>query len=105
MGATYIWWDPRRIDACLSDSLYEQQWRELLANRDHVRMIVLYSWNLYGEQAHIEPSSGCPASVGDRYVLRTQRYYQRFLAGSLMPTFAPGACCPSSLMLPLASKP
>ncbi len=41
-------------------------------------MIILYGWNLYGEQAHIEPSWGGPAPVGYEYVEKTKKLYQEF---------------------------
>ena len=78
-GAAYITWPPRRVDPCLQDGAYERQWQELTQNRTKVQLIVLYSWNLYGEQAHIEPSYGKPAPVGHEYVAKTRKYYDQFL--------------------------
>lgn len=80
-GARYLTWEPRRVDPFLEEGIYERQWRQLVDNRDAISLIILYSWNLYGEQAQIEPSTGGPAPVEDEYVARTRRYYQRFLAG------------------------
>ncbi len=47
--------------------------------RRYLTLIVLYSWNIYGEQAHIEPSYGGSAPVGFEYLEKTQRYYAEFL--------------------------
>ena len=77
-GATYVTWEPRRIDPNLSEGFYESQWEGLMRLRRNVTMIVLYSWNIYGEQTHIEPSYGGPAPVEDEYLDKTQRYYSEF---------------------------
>ena len=78
-GAAYITWPARSVDPLLQDGAYERQWQELTQNRRKVKLIVLYSWNLYGEQTHIEPSDGNPAPVGFEYVAKTRTYYDRFL--------------------------
>jgi hypothetical protein len=39
-------------------------------------LVVLYGWNFYGEQAHVEPSRGCPAPVGWGYMAKTAEYYR-----------------------------
>lgn len=80
-GLGYPTWEPRVIDPLLEEGVYENQWRSLREERDHVQMIVLYSWNLYGEQAQIEPSTGGPAPVEDEYVDKTRRLYREFLEG------------------------
>ena len=72
-GAGYIKWTPRRLDPDLKLGLYEQQRQMLIDNREQVKLIVLYSWNLYGEQAQIEPSTGVPAPVESDYVRKTVR--------------------------------
>lgn len=77
-GATYITWVPRRIDPYLTEGFYDSQWDDLMRLRRNVTMIVLYSWNLYGEQAHIEPSDDGPAPVGVEYLNKTQKYYAEF---------------------------
>ena len=79
-GAGYLTGGPRRVDPILEKGAYERQWQQLVDNRETISLIILYSWNLYGEQAHIEPSTGGPAPVGDEYVARTRRFYQQFLA-------------------------
>jgi hypothetical protein len=83
MGATYITWPPRSLDPLLTQCAYERQWQQLAAQRDRLRLIVLYAWNLYGEQAYIEPATATPQrpSIGDRYVTRTRAYYTALLAG------------------------
>ena len=63
-GATYITWEPRRIAPYLSEGFYESQWQSLLLLRRNVTMVVLDSWNIYGEQAHIETSDDGPALIG-----------------------------------------
>jgi hypothetical protein len=78
-GASYITWKPRRVDPYLKEGVYERQWQQVEENRERIKLIVLYSWNLYGEQAQIEPSKGCCAPVGDEYVRKTKDYYRRFM--------------------------
>jgi len=73
--------EPRRVNSLLEEDFYERQWCQLDENRDAISLIILYSWNLYGEQAHIEPSTGGPAPVEDEYVGITGRNYQKFLDG------------------------
>ena len=77
-GATYITGEPRRINPDLNEEFYDRQWQDLMRLRKQVIMIVLYSWNLYGEQAHIEPSHDGPAPVGFEYLEKTRRYYDEF---------------------------
>ena len=89
-GAAYITWSPRIVDPCLQDGAYERQWQELTQNRTKVHLIVLYSWNLYGEQAHIEPSYGKPAPVGHDYVAKTRKYYDQFLDAGIATSRHPG---------------
>lgn len=79
-GASYIHWKPRRIDPLLSGHAYRREWAALEKRRASVRLIVVYSWNLYGEQAQIEPSDGGTAPVRDDYVNKTRQYYEAFLA-------------------------
>jgi hypothetical protein len=83
MGATYITWTPRSLDPLLTQCAYERQWQQLAEHRDRLRLIVLYAWNLYGEQAYIEPALATPPrpSIGRRYVERTRAYYAALLAG------------------------
>ncbi len=71
-GADYITWEPRRVNPDLTEGFYKGQFDGLIPLRRHLTMIVLYSWNMYGEQAHIEPSHGEPAPVGFRYVDKTR---------------------------------
>ena len=73
---------PRRVDPFLEEDAYARQWCQLVDNRDAISLVILYSWNLYGEQAHIESSTGGPTPVEDEYVARTRRHYQQFLAGT-----------------------
>jgi len=77
-GATYITWEPRRINPSLEEGFYDSQWQDLMLLRRNLTMIVLYSWNIYGEQAHIEPSNGGPAPVRFEYQDKTQRFYDEF---------------------------
>ena len=80
-GAGYLTGEPRRVNPFLEEDFYQRQWCEMADNRDVINLIILYSWNLYGEQAHIEPSTGDPAPVEDEYVASTGRNYQKFLDG------------------------
>ncbi|MHB1134473.1 MAG: hypothetical protein ACYC4L_19040, partial [Chloroflexota bacterium] len=102
MGADYITWKPRHIDPLLREGSYERQWQRLIENRAQVRLVVLYGWNLYGEQAHVEPSWGCPAPVGWRYLEKTAAYYQAFLAGGPLPALEGGP--PGCAWLPLVRR-
>ena len=77
-GATYITGESRRIDPFLNEGFYDSQWEGLIRLCRKVTMIVLYSWNLYGEQAHIEPSGNGPAPVGIEYLHKTRRFYEEF---------------------------
>lgn len=79
-GADFIPCDPpRRVDPWLTEGIYEQQWESLTGRADSVGMIVLYSWNVYGDQSHIEPSDGGPAPVRDEYVRKTAELYEEFV--------------------------
>jgi hypothetical protein len=100
MGAPYITWPPRSIDPLLTQCAYERQWQQLADQRDRLRLIVFYAWNLYGEQAYIEPATATPPrpSIGDRYVTRTRAYYQALIAGR---TLVPASSC---AYLPLVSS-
>ena len=104
-GAAHITGEPRIVDPCLQNGAYQRQWQELIQNRKKVQLIVLYSWNIYGEQAHIEPSDGEPAPVGDEYVAKTRTYYGWFLESGRQRSRLPGvnrrgnlalAACPAS---------
>ncbi len=92
MGATYITWTPRSLDPLLTQCVYERQWQQLADQRDRLRLIILYGWNLYGEQAYIEPALATPPrpSIGRRYVERTRAYYAALLAGR---PIAPASHC------------
>ncbi len=83
MGADYIRWPPRSLDPLLTQCAYERQWQQLAGQRDRLRLIVLYAWNLYGEQAYIEPALAAPPrpSIGRGYVERTRAYYAALRAG------------------------
>lgn len=82
-GASYITWPPRSIDPLLTECAYEQQWQQLGAHRSEIKMVVLYAWNLYGEQAYIEPAVATAPrpSIGYNYVDRTREYWQALTAG------------------------
>ena len=53
------------------------------AHRDQVRMLVIFAWNEYNEQAIIEPSFGGPAPVEYDCVEKTRLYYEQFLRQSM----------------------
>ena len=93
MGATYITWPPRSIDPLLRRCAYERQWQQLAEHRADIKMIVLYGWNLYGEQAYIEPAAATPPrpSIGYSYVDRTREYYQALADGRAI---LPASYCP-----------
>ncbi len=80
-GAGHLPAEPRRVNPVLEEDFYDRQWCQMVDNRDLISLIILYSWNLYGEQAHTEPSTGGPAPVEDEYVATTGRNYQKFLEG------------------------
>ncbi len=88
MGADYITWLPRSIDPRLHLCAYERQWQQLVEQRSAVKMVVLYGWNLYGEQAYIEPAAATPPrpSIGYSYVDRTREYHRALVEGqAIMP--------------------
>jgi len=92
MGAEYITWTPRSLDPLLARCAYEQKWQQLSEHRDRLRLVVLYGWNLYGEQAYIEPATADPPrpSIGRGYVERTRAYYAALLDGR--PIIPAGDC-------------
>lgn len=51
-------------------------------HRDDLRMLVVFAWNEYNEQAIIEPSFGGPAPMGFEYVEKTRAYYEEFLGAT-----------------------
>jgi hypothetical protein len=79
--ATYITWQWRDIDPMLNKGYYEQQWQWALEHRDEIRLLLLYSWNFYGELAQLEPSTLGPAPPEKEYLQRTKRYEQQFQQG------------------------
>ncbi len=73
----------RRVDPLLTEGLYEQTWQIAAANRDDIRLIVLYAWNEHKEHASIEPDKNIsPASYGRSLLEKTSTYYRQFLSGS-----------------------
>jgi hypothetical protein len=79
--ASYLVYPWRHIDPLLEEGVYEQQWQWLVDNRDQVSLVIVYSWNFYGELAQLEPSTLGSAPPEEDYVAKTSRYYQAFLAG------------------------
>ena len=77
--------NPRRMDPFLEEDIYCKFWKVSAANRDEVKLILIYAWNAYGEQAFIEPATNGPLGSGgaDGKLLleRTRSYYQQFLEG------------------------
>ena len=85
--------NPRRMDPFLEEDIYCKFWKIAADNRDEVKLILIYAWNAYGEQAFIEPATNGPLGSGGadgRLLLnRTRSYYQQFLEGggiSCIPT-------------------
>ena len=71
---------PRRMDPFLEEHVYEAFWRMVQENKDRVRLILIYSWNAYGEQAFIEPAVNGPLGSGGtdgRMLLEMTRDLQR----------------------------
>ena len=100
MGATYITWTPRSIDPLLRQCAYERQWQQLAEHRSEINMIVLYGWNLYGEQAYIEPATATPPrpSIGYSYVDRTREYHRALVEGrAIVPA---SHCAVHTLVMP-----
>ena len=75
--------NPRRMDPFLEEDVYCKFWKIAAVNRDQVKLILVYSWNAYGEQVFIEPATNGPlGSGGDdgRELLENTRvYYHKFL--------------------------
>ncbi len=68
-------------------------WKVAADNREEVKLILIYAWNGYGEQAFIEAAPNGPLGSGKadgRLLLEgTRFYYQQFLEGgriSCIPT-------------------
>jgi hypothetical protein len=80
--ASYLSWKWRDIDPMLDKGVYEEQWQWALDHRDSLKLVLLYSWNFYGELAQLEPSTLGPAPPGREYLDRTRRYYAQFRAGA-----------------------
>ncbi len=80
--ATYITWQWRDIDPMLTNGVYEKQWQWALEHRDEIRLLLLYSWNFYGELAQLEPSTRGPAPPEQEYLQRTKRYERLFQEGA-----------------------
>jgi len=95
---------PRRMDPFLEEDVYRQFWSMIAENKDQVELILVYSWNAYGEQAFVEPAVNGPlGSGGDdgRLLLeRTLGYYRQFLEEGEVTPFAavagPPSPCPAS---------
>ena len=75
--------NPRRMDPFLEEHVYEEFWRIVTEDKDRVRLILIYAWNAYGEQAFIEPAVNGPLGSGGkdgRMLLETTRdLYRIFL--------------------------
>ena len=56
--------EPRRMDPFLEEGVYQDFWRIVTKNKARVRLILIYSWNAYGEQAFIEPAANGPLGSG-----------------------------------------
>ncbi len=67
----------------LEDDVYCKFWSIAAESRDEVKLILIYAWNGYGEQAFIEPATNGPLGSGGedgRELLEsTQDYYGKFL--------------------------
>ncbi|MCH7801867.1 MAG: hypothetical protein IIC24_10050, partial [Chloroflexi bacterium] len=74
--------NPRRMDPFLEEHVYEEFWRIVTENKDQVRLILIYAWNGYGEQAFIEPAVNGPLGSGGpdgRMLLeKTRDLYREF---------------------------
>lgn len=75
--------EPRRMDPFLEEDAYCKFWKIAAENKDEVKLILIYAWNGYGEQAFIEPATNGPLGSGGedgRGLLEsTQDYYGKFL--------------------------
>ena len=71
------------MDPFLEEHVYEEFWRIVTEDKDRVRLILIYAWNAYGEQAFIEPAVNGPLGSGGkdgRMLLETTRdLYRIFL--------------------------
>lgn len=54
----------RRMDPLLEEEVYAKFWEIAYQNREALRLVLIYSWNAYGEQAVIEPSLGGALGTG-----------------------------------------
>jgi hypothetical protein len=61
----------RRMDPFLTEDVYGKWWEVLSENRSEVKLILVYSWNAYAEQAFIEPAENGPLGLGYRLLEET----------------------------------
>lgn len=65
----YMWLNqlaptPRRMDPFLEEDIYGKFWDMAYENREDINLILIYSWNAYGEQAVVEPVLNGPLGTG-----------------------------------------
>lgn len=74
-----------RWDPTLEGGLYRQMWRLVSRERPRLKAVVVYAWNVYTEQAAIEPHFGAPYSAEWRLFEETQKaLLGRPLTGALV---------------------
>jgi len=47
-----------KIDPDLTEGWYDWQWEEVFEHRDRIKLLMIWTWNEYHEQIHVEPVEG-----------------------------------------------
>ena len=64
-----------RYDPYLDKEWYKKQWEYILANRDKINFITIYSWNEYHERSMIEPHIDATANTSPYYLYNLTKQY------------------------------
>ena len=78
----------KSIDPYLTDGYYDANWRVAFEHWDELRLLLIYSWNEYHEQAQIEPSYG-DRGTGFMMLAKTHFYWDRVNSGRRFSEYNP----------------
>ncbi|HKW03947.1 MAG TPA: hypothetical protein VJN71_01490 [Nitrososphaerales archaeon] len=68
-----------RFDYTLGQGLYASQWNYVIANKAHVKLVLIYSWNEYHERSEIEPQYETASNLSPYFLFNITEYYTRLL--------------------------